>query len=254
MSTSAFNVPRGRCTVVLDSTCRVAMVKMVDIGAKKIFSGSGARPSLARARRARVCWVFLLTVKRDTQKERTTKSRKSWGAKAVRVSWAFLLTVKRDTQKERTTVSAAAAAVQHCCCCETQTRTLSGPPSTGASIAMDGGVADTPCYYTGRLALLLLFNTTRTHSGPPSTGATITMVCCCCFPTQRVHTLRTPKHKSHYHNGRRCGRHNPYKHACLLLLLNTTRTHSGPPSTRATITMDGGVAEVLLLSNTTRAT
>ena len=35
--------------------------------------------------------------------------------------------------------------------CETQTRTLSGPPSTGASIAMDGGVADTPCYYTGRL-------------------------------------------------------------------------------------------------------
>ena len=26
-----------------------------------------------------------------------------------------------------------------CCCCETQTRTLSGPPSTGASIAMDGG-------------------------------------------------------------------------------------------------------------------
>ena len=34
---------------------------------------------------------------------------------------------------------------QLCSCCETQTRTLSGPPSTGASIAMDGGVADTPC-------------------------------------------------------------------------------------------------------------
>ena len=30
-------------------------------------------------------WAFLLTVKRDTQKERTTKSRNSWGAKAVRV-------------------------------------------------------------------------------------------------------------------------------------------------------------------------
>ena len=30
------------------------------------------------------------------------------------------------------------------CCCETQTRTLSGPPSTGASIAMDGGVTDGP--------------------------------------------------------------------------------------------------------------
>ena len=31
--------------------------------------------------------------------------------------------------------------------------------------------------------------------------------------------------------------------ALLLLLLNTTRTRSGPPSTRATITMDGGVAD-----------
>jgi hypothetical protein len=30
------------------------------------------------------------------------------------------------------------------------TRTTSGPPSTRASIAMDGGVADTTCYYTGR--------------------------------------------------------------------------------------------------------
>jgi hypothetical protein len=30
------------------------------------------------------------------------------------------------------------------------TRTLYGPPSTGAAIAMDGGVADTACYYTGR--------------------------------------------------------------------------------------------------------
>jgi hypothetical protein len=38
----------------------------------------------------------------------------------------------------------------------------------------------------------------------------------------------------------------------LLLLLNTTRTRSGPPSTRATITMDGGVAVLLLLLNTTR--
>jgi hypothetical protein len=34
------------------------------------------------------------------------------------------------------------------------TRTLSGPPSTSAAIAMDGGVRgvrpDTACYYTGR--------------------------------------------------------------------------------------------------------
>ena len=35
--------------------------------------------------RTPLSWAFLLTVKRDTQKERTTKSRKSWGAKAVRV-------------------------------------------------------------------------------------------------------------------------------------------------------------------------
>jgi hypothetical protein len=43
-----------------------------------------------------------------------------------------------------------------------------------------------------------------------------------------AHTLRTPKHEGLY---------------TLLLLLNTTRTRSGPPSTRATITMDGGVAD-----------
>jgi hypothetical protein len=35
---------------------------------------------------------------------------------------------------------------------------------------------------------LLLFNTTRARA---------------------AHTLRTPKHESHYHYGRRCGRHNP---------------------------------------------
>ena len=42
-----------------------------------------------------------------------------------------------------------------CCCCSTQharthararARTTSGPPSPGAAIAMDGGVADTSCY------------------------------------------------------------------------------------------------------------
>jgi hypothetical protein len=30
------------------------------------------------------------------------------------------------------------------------TRTTSGPSSTRAFIAMDGGLADTTCYYTGR--------------------------------------------------------------------------------------------------------
>ena len=84
--------------------------------------GFEVRPSIGRRssgdRSDESFWAFLLTVKRDTQKERTTKSRKSWGAKAVRVGatgsprahrcfavghesfWAFLLTVKRDTQTE----------------------------------------------------------------------------------------------------------------------------------------------------------
>ena len=30
------------------------------------------------------------------------------------------------------------------------TRMVPGPPSTGVAIAMDGGMADTTCYYTGR--------------------------------------------------------------------------------------------------------
>ena len=34
--------------------------------------------------------------------------------------------------------------------------------------------------------------------------------------TTRAHSLRTPKHRSHYHNGRRCGRHNPYEHRPLI--------------------------------------
>ena len=38
------------------------------------------------------------------------------------------------------------------CCCETHNaRALHRTPSTGAAIAMDGGVADTACYYTGRV-------------------------------------------------------------------------------------------------------
>ena len=36
------------------------------------------------------------------------------------------------------------------CAVKHTTRTLSGPPSTGAAVAMDAGVADTACYYTGR--------------------------------------------------------------------------------------------------------
>ena len=30
------------------------------------------------------------------------------------------------------------------------TRMVPGPPSAGVAIAMDGGMADTTCYYTGR--------------------------------------------------------------------------------------------------------
>ena len=128
---------------------------------------------------------------------------------------------------------------------------------------------------------------------PQSELAHFGCCCCCCCSTQRAHTLRTPKHRSHYHNGRRCGRHNPYVHRPLIgirwgkrrrrpsicccccccstqraqppdpqareplslwmeaaaAVQHNARTHSGPPSTGATITMDGGV---LLLFNTTR--
>ena len=52
----------------------------------------------------------------------------------------------KHSQRSRgdTTWKAQGLAVKH------TTRTLSGPPSTRTAIAMDGGVADTACYYTGR--------------------------------------------------------------------------------------------------------
>ena len=59
------------------------------------------------------------------------------------------------------------------------TRTLSGPPSTRASIALDGGVTDGPRlrqHIVTLDGLLMLFNTTRNLSGPPSKRATITWV------------------------------------------------------------------------------
>ena len=55
--------------------------------------GFEVKPSIGHRK-----WAFLLTVKRDTQKERTTKSRKSWGAKAVRVKVGFL--VNSETRLE----------------------------------------------------------------------------------------------------------------------------------------------------------
>ena len=44
----------------------------------------------------------------------------------------------------------------------------------------------------------------------------------------------------------------PKLNGALLLLLNTTRTLSGPPSTGATITMDGGVADTARANTETR--
>ncbi len=40
-----------------------------------------------------------------------------------------------------------------CCCCETHNAHALRDPSTvtGAAIAMDGGVADTACYYTDHM-------------------------------------------------------------------------------------------------------
>ena len=48
------------------------------------------------------------------------------------------------------------------------TRTFSGPPSTGAAIAMDGGVADTQPAITQAVSRLpqVLFNTTRARAPP----------------------------------------------------------------------------------------
>ena len=89
------------------------------------------------------------------------------------------------------------------------TRTTSGPPSTGATIAMDGGVA----------VLLLLFNTTRAHtpSLPPAAVQ------------HNAHTLRTPKHEGLNRYGRRCGRHNMLLQCCCCSTQRAhSRTRSGP--------------------------
>ena len=56
-----------------------------------------------------------------------------------------------------------------------------------------------------------------------------------------AHTLRTPKHEG------------LYRYAPAAAFQHNARTHSGPPSTGATITMDGGVAPLLLLNTTPRA-
>ena len=65
------------------------------------------------------------------------------------------------------------------------TRTTSGPPSTGAAIAMDGGVA---------VLVLLLFNTTRAHTPDPQAQEPLsqwTEV----WPTQPVRTQAVNRHK-----------------------------------------------------------
>jgi hypothetical protein len=163
-----------------------------------------------------------------------------------------------------------------CCCCSTQraqppalallllfntTRTRSGPPSTRATITMDGGVADTarantknscehkpligkswgkrerrtsicaspvppfPRMYrrgTNRTAVRSGHSCRSTHARAPRRrkprepdphsplvpyprGARV--ACAAAAPQHNAHTLRTPKHESHYRYGRRCGRH-----------------------------------------------
>ena len=91
--------------------------------------------------------------------------------------------------------------------------------------------------------LLLLLNTTRTRSGPPSTRATITMDGGVA-DTARANTKNSCEHKpligeSWGKRGRRtsiCASLVP-PFPLLLMLFNTTRarTHSGPPSTRAAL-------------------
>ena len=82
----------------------------------------------------------------------------------------------------------------------------SGPPSTRAAIAAAAAqhiahnLLGCCCCSTQRAQpLLLLLNTTRTTSGPPTWAAAAVQ--------HNAHTPRTPKHGSHYHYGRRCGRH-----------------------------------------------
>ena len=81
-------------------------------------------------------------------------------------------------------------------------------------------------------------------------------MCCCCCETHNAHALRAPKHEGRNRNGRRRGRHSLLLHRPLiggghvLLLFNTTRTLSGPPSTGAAIAMDGGVADTARANTT----
>ena len=59
-----------------------------------------------------------------------------------------------------------------------------------------------------------------------------------------AHTLRTPKHGGLYRNGRRCDRD------AAAAFQHNARTHSGPPSTGITVTMDGGVADTARANTT----
>ena len=65
-----------------------------------------------------------------------------------------------------------------------------------------------PAALLPRISLQSLYHNARTTSGPYAVAAV--------QHNARAHTLRTPKHRSHYHNGRRCGRHNPYVHRPLI--------------------------------------
>ena len=143
------------------------------------------------------------------------------------------------------------------------TRTTSGPPSTGAAIAMDGGVAAAAAVqhnaHNLRTPLSLWTEAWPTHNlllhrplvGGGSRGGGAAAAAAV---QHNAHNLRTPKHGSRYRpiamdggvadtqpaitqavSRRRC--------CCCSTQRARARTHSGPPSTGATITMDGGVAD-----------
>ena len=90
-----------------------------------------------------------------------------------------------------------------CCCCETVSQSVisrSRPalPSTGSQSCCETHNARARALRAPK------------HEGRDNTAAVQHSA------RARAHTLRTPKHRSHYHYGRRCGRHDPYIHRPLI--------------------------------------
>ena len=91
----------------------------------------------------------------------------------------------------------SAAAFQH------NARTLSGPPSTGITVTMDGGVADTAHANTTALTPAVNRRSLGKKDYHPSINARTAPSCCCCSTQRaRAHGPRTPKHGGRYRYGR----------------------------------------------------